>query len=159
MEKDSRHDDEPEEFTPAAIPASADGGIDAGIAMAMVGQPPAVPARHPDNFICLRGPCRHYWNLVTMAQEGNPEETWEALGIEAPRQHHHICLVNPGYETSFGDDNAYKCSKWDPYNDGELVQIRANREAYYSKHPEHRPDPDEHVLGIEFEEIETEEEK
>lgn len=140
MDKDSRHHDEPEDdFTPPPIPAAPDGGIPASIAAGALGQPTTVPARTPDNFVCLRGPCRHYWHLVTMAQEGNPAETWEHLGIPAPRQHHHTCLVNPGFETGFGDDNAYECNKWDPLDDAELVQIKVRRGAYYQRHPEHRP--------------------
>lgn len=140
MEKTSRHDDEPEEeFSVSPIPAAPDGGIDAGVAAGMIGQPVTVPERHPDNFICLRGPCRHYWYLVTMAQEGNPEETWDHLGIKQPKQHHHSCLNNPGYETSFADDNAYECSRWEPMLAIELVQIGNRRSQYYDLHPEHAP--------------------
>jgi len=140
VEKDSpRLDESEEEFTPGAIPVSPDGGIDGDMASAMLGQPAAVPARTPEHFVCLRGPCRHYWHLVTMAQEGNPEETWKHLGIDAPRQHHHTCLVNPGFETSFADDNAFECSRWDPVLEDELVQLRARRENYYKQHPEFAP--------------------
>jgi hypothetical protein len=139
VEKNSRHDDQPEDtFSPSPIPAGPDGGIDADVAASMLGQPTAVPERSPEHFVCMRGPCRHYWHLVTMAQEGNPEETWEHLGIPAPRQHHHTCLVNPGFETDFGDDNAYKCSKWDPMLDSELVELKRRRDSYYDTHPEHK---------------------
>jgi hypothetical protein len=134
VEKESRHDDESvPDFQGAPIPTGEPGGA------LTIGQPTAVPERTPANFICLRGPCRHYWYLVTMAQEGNPEETWAHLGIPAPRQHHHTCLVNGGYETSFGDDNAYECSKWEPLLGLELTKIRNRRESYYEDHPEHRP--------------------
>ena len=101
-----------------------------------VGQPQPVPERTPDYFVCLRGPCRHYWHLETMAQEGNPAGTWEALDIQAPRQHHHTCLVNPGFETSFEDDNVYECSRWDPLTEQELVQIRTRREEYENRRKE-----------------------
>ena len=141
MEKDSRHHDEqPDDFSPPAVPVGVDGGPMVGYGT--TGQPSPVPARHPDHFICLRGPCRHYWHLVTMAQEGNPEETWAHLGIEAPRQHHHTCLINPGFETSFGDDNAYECSRWDPTPKQELIQLRVRRDAYFKDHPEHAPTPE-----------------
>jgi len=113
------------------MPIAPDGGIDGDMAAAMMGQPAPVPSRTPEHFICLRGPCRHYWALVTMAQEGNPEETWAHLGIAAPRQHRHTCLVNPGFETDFGDDNAYECNKWDPMGESELFQLKARRDAYY----------------------------
>lgn len=132
MEKHSRHDDEaPDDYAPPAVPIGSDGGPVVGYGA--IGQPAAVPERTPENFICLRGPCRHYWHLVTMAQEGNPADTWEHLGIEAPRQHHHTCLVNPGYETDFGDDNAFECNKWDPTTSGELVQLQRRRDEYQQR--------------------------
>ena len=68
-----------------------------------------------------------------MAQEGNPEDTWDYLGIDPPRRHHYICLVNPGFETAFDDDNAYECSRWDPWEPEELVQIDLRRERYYER--------------------------
>ena len=140
MQKNSRHDDEPgEEIEFPAIPAGPDGGIDAGVAAGMISQPATVPERTPENFKCLQGPCLHYWHLVTMAQEGNPEDTWEHLGIAAPRQHHYTCLLNPGYETTFADDNAYECDRHAPLMESELVQIKARREDYYRRFPEHRP--------------------
>jgi hypothetical protein len=136
VDKDSKHDEQPDEYNPPPIVVAPDGGISAGF----IGQPAAVPERTPANFICLRGPCRHYWHLVTMAGEGNPADTWEHLGISAPRQHHHTCLMNPGFETSFADDNAFECNKWDPIDGDELVQIRARRIRYYDAYPEHAPD-------------------
>lgn len=136
MEKNSRHDEAPEEYSPPAMPIAPDGGIDGG----MIGQPAAIPPRTAEHFVCLRGPCRHYWHLVTMAQEGNPADTWKALGIDAPRQHHHTCLVNPGWETSIEDDNVFECSKWDPLTDHDLIQLKTRREEYFERHPDHRPE-------------------
>jgi len=146
MDKNSRHDHDEDEGGGgfAALPIGPDGGIDAELAAGMIGQPAAVPDRTPEHFICMRGPCKHYWHLVTMAQEGNPSSTWEHLGIAAPRQHHHTCTVNPGFETDFGDDNAFKCNRWDPLIDTELVQIKTRRELYYAAHPEHRPKEEDH---------------
>jgi hypothetical protein len=74
-----------------------------------------------------------------MSGAGNPAELWEQLGIPEPRKHWHLCLVNPGYETSFEDDNAFECNRWDPIEKHELIQIRTRRERYYEEHPEHRP--------------------
>lgn len=138
MEKESRYPDESEDFEPPMVPVSLDGGPVSGFGG--LGQPAVVPERHPDNFVCLRGPCRHYWHLTTMAQEGNPQETWDVLGIPAPRKHHHICLVNPGFETSFPDDNAYSCNKWDPILPRELARLDRRRKKYFKKHPNHRPE-------------------
>jgi hypothetical protein len=73
--------------------------------------------------------------MVTMAGGGNPEGTWEALGLTEPRQHHHTCLINPGMETSLNDDCVFACSRWDPVEPRELVQLRIRRAAAY-------PEPD-----------------
>jgi hypothetical protein len=132
VQKDNpRGDADQDDFDLPTIPAAPDGGP--AIGAIAVGQPTPAPERTPENFICLRGPCQHYWHLVTMADAGNPHETWEALGIEPPRQHHHVCLVNPGYETSFADDNAFECSKWSPYTKDELIQIKIRREKYHKE--------------------------
>ena len=137
MEKHTRFDDSDvadreDDFDP---PIGGPGMFEA------VGQPIQVPPRHPDYFVCLRGPCRHYWHLVTMANIGNPAETFEALGIPVPRKHNHVCLVNPGMETTIGNDNVFECSRWEPQSTSDLIQIRVRREAYFDKHPEHAPAP------------------
>lgn len=106
--------------------------------MGPIGDPEPVPERHPDNFVCLRGPCKHYWNLETMAHAGNPKETWEHLGIPVPRQHHHICLRGID-EMNMEEDNVFSCSLWEPLLDVEVSQLRDRREAYYQQHPEYRP--------------------
>lgn len=116
------------DFEPAAPPISPDGGIAMGFAVESPRAPPAVTA---ENFVCLRGPCRHYWHMVTMSGAGNPEGTWAALGLSEPRQHHHTCLVNPGMETSINDDCVFVCNRWDPIAPHDLVQLNTRRRAYY----------------------------
>lgn len=133
MDKRNRHGDDEDEMAFGPIPGPV------GMAGA-VGNPPAPPPRDPDHLICLRGPCRYYWHVVTMANEGNPEDTWEHLGIPAPRSHSHICLVNPGMEFEFTGDHVFACSRWDPQSEGELAQLTKRREAYLKHHPEHRDD-------------------
>jgi hypothetical protein len=66
-----------------------------------------------------------------MIDAGNPADT---PGIADLRQHHHTCLLNPGFETVFEDDNAYDCNKWDPMTSSELVQINHRRELYSQRH-------------------------
>ncbi len=121
------------DFEGAAVPAAPDGGIQPGYALEQPIPPPAVT---PENFVCLRGPCRHYWHMITMAGEGNPEGTWAALGLSKPRQHNHTCLVNPGMETNLNDDCVYECSQWDPYSPAELMTLRSRRKAYFDRNPE-----------------------
>jgi len=140
MDKSSRHDDELEEMEALdAIPAIPIGMGPDGLPMpAQLLPPPPVPARTPDNFVCLRGPCIHYWHLQTMAGEGNPEGTFDHV----KKKIHHVCLRNPGYETSFEDDNAYACNQWDPVAPDQLVKREKRRQDYFSQHPEHRENED-----------------
>jgi hypothetical protein len=120
---------------PAPLPPmAADGGPVPG---AGIGQPAPTPKATADNCVCLRGPCRHYWHLVTTFPSGNPGETWEALEIDEPRQHHHLCLVHEGLETDLTDDCVFECSRWDPNSDDD--QRDSDREKYYAAHPDHRP--------------------
>jgi len=138
MEKTSKHDEEDGAgWDPPAAPVALDGGPAPGYGSGGLSQA-SVPSRSPDNFVCMRGPCKHYWNLTTMADEGNPPDTWKHLGIEPPRKHHHICLVNPGFETSFEDDNVFACNKWDPLGLYDLIEIEGSREGYFKLHPEHK---------------------
>lgn len=115
------------DFAPAAVPVAPDGGIPPGYGLE---QPQPLPAATPENFVCLRGPCRHHWHLVTMAGEGNPAGTWAELGLKAPRQHHYACTANPGMETDLTDDCVFECSRWDPTPPHDLVQLDARRRAY-----------------------------
>lgn len=137
VEKDSKHH-EAEDFEEDDLPAVPVVMTPEGPMPLPVAPPPPVPDRHPDNFICLRGPCRHYWKLVTMAGEGNPVGTFQVV----KKQIHHTCLINPGFETSFADDNAYECNLWDPTTPDQLVALSRRREDYFKQHPEHRENED-----------------
>lgn len=128
------------DFEPSGMPIAPDGGMVPGFAL----EPPApLPELTPQNFVCLRGPCRHYWHLVTDVDMENPESTWDALGISKPRQHHHTCLVNPGTESNLNGDHVHECSKWDPFAIHELVQLKARRQAYFDTNPD--PTPEEQI--------------
>lgn len=137
MQKDSRHHerDDEEEFEFPSPPVASDGGIAPGYGL--IGRPADLPPWTADHAKCLQGPCRHYWHLVTSAGLGNPKGTFEE-GKE-PREHHHTCLVNPGYETSLQEDMVYECSRWEPAPDVEIERLTTARETYYQRHPEHRP--------------------
>jgi hypothetical protein len=41
------------------------------------GPPAPLPPATTANFICLRGPCRHYWQTTTHIESGNPKATWD----------------------------------------------------------------------------------
>lgn len=94
-----------------------------------VGQPSSIPPRNPKHFVCLRGPCRHFWHFKTSAGAGNPAETWEALGMEEPKQSNYFCLLHPS-ETELTDDNVYECNRWDPMTRSELVELKTRRDSY-----------------------------
>ena len=123
-------------------PIAPDGGFMPG----GVGLPVPVPAATPANFVCLRGPCRHYWELETWMASGNPAETFGPDGLRdpvtgrplrAPRQINRTCLVHPGTETELTEDCVSNCSRWDPLSPRELRKRLKARERYYRDHPEH----------------------
>jgi hypothetical protein len=119
----------------------------AGIS-SMIGPPAALPPASPAHFICLRGPCRHYWRMETFMASGNPKDTWDpekglkdADGnpVRMPRQVHHTCLVQPGMETELTEDNVYECSRWEPLTPREVKRIDKKRRVYLKLHPDHEP--------------------
>jgi hypothetical protein len=120
-----------------APPIAPDGGIAPG--WGGIDLPSGAPPATPQNMICLRGPCRHYWELVTTSPAGNPSDTWAELGQREPRQINRTCIVNPGYETELTEDCAYDCNLWDPLREAEVTLREQRREAYFTKHPDHRP--------------------
>jgi hypothetical protein len=52
-----------------------------------IGQPAPLPPRTAEHFICLRGPCRHFWQLQTHLVSGNPSMTWDPeVGLRPIKQ-------------------------------------------------------------------------
>lgn len=125
-------------------PIAPDGGFMPG----GVGQPPPVPKATPENFVCLRGPCRHYWELETWMAAGNPAATFGPDGLKdasgaplrPPRQINRTCLVHPGTETELTEDCVLACSRWDPLSPRELAKRLKARDRYFREHPEHKED-------------------
>lgn len=116
------------DFSPSAVPRAPDGGIQPGFA-ADAG--PSRPEPTEENYICLRGPCRHFWHLTATAGEGNPASTWEALGVAAPREHYLTCLVHPGIETQLSfDELVHDCNRWDPLSPSEVGEREERRLLY-----------------------------
>jgi hypothetical protein len=130
------------------LPAIApDGGFMPG----PLGVPPSVPAATPADFVCLRGPCRHYWQLETFMASGNPSDTWGEGGLvdvetgkplRIPRQINRSCLAHPGTETELTEDCVYSCNKWDPLTPRELKARGKRQTKYFKLHPEQRPKED-----------------
>ncbi|MBT8452999.1 MAG: hypothetical protein KJO40_13605 [Deltaproteobacteria bacterium] len=123
------------DFEPAPLPVAPDGGIAAtGIAPLS-----PVPAATPRNMVCLRGPCRHYWELTTYLGSGNPADTWAELGVREPRQLNRSCLAHPGTETELTEDCAFDCNRWDPLSPREMRKRERRRKRYYRRHPDDQP--------------------
>jgi len=144
-----------EDIDPSPLPPIAPDG---GFMSTPIAQAPSVPAATPDVFVCLRGPCRHYWELQTFMGSGNPKDTWGDGGlrevesvdedgevtygegeVQMPRQSSRSCLAHPGTETELTDDAVYHCSRWDPMTPREVRRIERRREKHFKLHPEHRP--------------------
>lgn len=132
------------DFEPSSVTISPDGGIAAGF----VGEAPAVPNATPDNMICLRGPCRHYFELETFIASGNTKSTWDpetglkdpltGEPVRMPRQTTRSCTAELGIETDLTDDCVYACNRWSPLTPRELKAEAKRREKYLKIHPEHR---------------------
>jgi hypothetical protein len=125
------------DFQPSQVPVAADGGPVPGFG---VMEAPLREEPTEDNFVCLRGPCRHFWHLVCSAGEGNPGGTWKALGIPAPREHHLTCTAHPGTETTLSfDEIVYECSRWDPLTEPEISALEARRDLYQIRRAKNEP--------------------
>ena len=131
---------------PAPLPPI---GPDGAPMLLALGNPSPVPAATPQNFVCLRGPCRFYWELHTFMGAGNPAGTWGEDGlkdedghrIREPRQINRACLAHPGTETELTEDCVFECNKWDPLTPREVKRIDKRRSRYFKLHPEHAPPP------------------
>lgn len=113
-----------------------------------IGSTPPIPDATPATFICLRGPCRHYWQMSTHVESGNPKETWDPeIGLKdadgnpvrQPKQINRVCLAHPGVETELDDNIVYSCTRWSPLTPREVRKLEKLRAKYYKQFPEHDP--------------------
>lgn len=150
------------DFEPAALVVGPDGAPVLGA----LGNPPPIPAATPANFVCLRGPCRHYWEFTSYMSSGNPAGTWGDDGlkddagnhIREPRQINRVCLAHPGTETELTEDCVFDCNRWDPLTPRELKRRDKRRSKHLKLHPDHAPPaPVEHLTDEEIEDILDEE--
>ena len=140
------------DFEPSAMAVAPDGGI----APDGVGMAPAVPAATPEHFWCLRGPCRHYWELHTFMASGNPADTWNSEDglkdesgnpLRIPRQVNRSCRLQKGTETELTEDCVFYCTDWDPLTPRELRKRDKRQRKYFKLHPEHLPLVDDELLN------------
>ena len=146
---DGKHRSLVDQYANVQLPPPAIGPAATPIGIGAVGSAAAVPAARPETFVCLRGPCRFYWELETFMASGNPQTTWDPeIGlkdehgkpIRMPRQVNRTCLVHPGTETELTEDVVYNCSRWDPMSPRE-VRAREKRIAKYFRNYPHHRDP------------------
>lgn len=143
------HDHDEKRKTPSDRYANVDiGGLppigpDGIPAFGAMGAPPPLPDATPENFVCLRGPCRHYWEMSTHMSAGNTASTFGPDGLRdesgqplrPPRSILRTCLVHPGTETDLGDECVFECNRWDPIEDRVIKDIGKRRKAFYKRHP------------------------
>ncbi len=113
------------EFEPSAVPIAPDGGIAPGYGADQIPAPLPAEAK---TFICLRGPCRFYWQTQSEFPYGNPEGTFEP-GKE-PRSISRACLTHPGVHMDLTEDTVYDCNRWDPLEQRELDGLAERRDLY-----------------------------
>lgn len=98
-----------------------------------VGSSEPIPELSEETTPCLRGPCRHFWTVITDVGAGNPKGTWDALGISAPKQYLHSCLYSPSHEMDLTDEAVFDCTAWDPLTEREVKDLDSRRKAYWKR--------------------------
>jgi len=88
---------------------------------------PPIPQATPNTFLCLRGPCRYYLEIHSMAD-------METRGLDKPpKQINRHCRVIPGIDFDLTDDCVYACSDWDPLEPKAIAEREARRDRYYQQ--------------------------
>lgn len=120
------------DIEPAPMPPMT---TDGGPAMQAPGPPPRILPATPEHMVCLRGPCRHYWEVKLPFAAGNPEGTWEELDIEAPKETLRTCLASPSREFDLGDICPLECNLWEPRSQEDEMALFVRRQQYFEAHP------------------------
>lgn len=103
----------------ASLPSLAvapDGGLAAG----PVGLPRPLPQARPEDFVCLRGPCRHYVEIGSLADVEDRVD----IADYRPMQINRMCRVIPGIQIDLTDDAVLDCNRWDPEDDDLALMAR-----------------------------------
>jgi hypothetical protein len=98
-------------------PAEMAFGPDGGFAPQAVGLPAPIPEASTDTMVCLRGPCRHYYEVRQAFDAGNPVGSLEKLPVQYTR----ACFANPGSHIDLTDEAVFGCLHWDPQLDEERI--------------------------------------
>jgi hypothetical protein len=94
-----------------------------------------MPEFTAENVICLRGPCRHYWETKQYFEAGNTAGTLD----HAPMYTQKICLKQPGVIVNMNDEVVKECNAWEPLDNLATTQRDKAREEFYQRNPQFRP--------------------
>lgn len=112
--------------SPAPLPVGPDGGF-----MPTTVDPGPSPKPSAETFICLRGPCRYYFETRMIADVHN-----RALLDKQLVAHSMYCHRMPGYVLDLMDEpGVLDCNEWNPYNQAEVRDRDFNRQAWLEKNP------------------------
>lgn len=110
-----------------SMPVAEDGGPMPGYSQG--GAP--TPEWTPETVPCARE-CRYYLEIKSHFDAGNVEGEFS--------QFNRYCGAVSGALIDLTDDVVKDCNRWLPHDPRQLAGIEKIREAYFKRHPEHRPD-------------------
>lgn len=95
---------------------------------AMLAPEAPLPAATPEHFVCLRGPCRHYFQIRTLAGV-------QLRGVEhIPTQVSRYCTAISGVQLDLTEDLVFECSRWEPQKAAAAPELE--QRAWLAEHPE-----------------------
>ena len=96
--------------------------------------PEPIPAATPENLVCLKGPCRHYYEAHTGIETLNSRGTLTKRPVQITR--YCRALTSP---VDLTDETVHFCRDWAPLRKAEIAELEDRRQEYYQDHPEHAP--------------------
>lgn len=89
--------------------------------------PNPAPPFDEEHAMCLKGPCRHFWRIVTHLDTMNAG-TLEKQPIKISMS----CLRQPGMEMDLsGDEPILQCNQWEPMQVFEIAERERLRDNYH----------------------------
>lgn len=139
-----------------ALTAQLEAGLELGKMPPIVDGAPVPPPRgellvlRDADWVCLAGPCRHYWRVANQIDNLKPHDAREVDGrrviepaktyangdpVRAFEQINHFCIPMPGIEMIMSDEVVLECNRWDPIDpeDPEQKAIVRRRKAYHDR--------------------------
>ncbi len=91
-----------------------------------------IPDSNEENFICLRGPCKYYLEMIPYFNAGNTKGSLD----HRPIQFYRTCMRIAGYELELTDSCMMACNQWDPLSPFEKERLELRRNENYLNLPE-----------------------